>query len=98
MDNKELALHLEEEYIWIIDTFKWMMTKSTMTFHLTGGFLLSPDSKARLLLTCIVHRKNKEIAPLCTGHKCGQNQDARREATDARVHKEREDKHKERIS
>jgi hypothetical protein len=30
---------------------------------------LSPDSKARLLLTCMVHQKNKEVAPLRTGHK-----------------------------
>ena len=32
---------------------------------------LSPDSKACLLLTRVVHRKNKEITPLCTGHKRG---------------------------
>ena len=54
---------------------------------------LSPDSKARLLLTCMVHRKNKEIAPLCTGHMRGQNRDAQRKAKQARVIKDREDEH-----
>jgi hypothetical protein len=54
---------------------------------------LSPDSKARLLLTCMVHRKNNEIAPLCTGHKRGKNRNAQREAKDTRVHKEREEEH-----
>ena len=39
---------------------------------------LSPDSKGRLLLSCMVHRKNKEIAPLCTGHKRGKNRVSQR--------------------
>ena len=52
---------------------------------------LSPDSKARLLLSCMVHRKNKEIALLCTGHKCEQNQKAQREAKEARLNKQREE-------
>lgn len=59
---------------------------------------LSPDSKARLLLTCMVHRKNKEVAPLCTGHMRGQNREAQRKAKQARVMKEREEEHVQRNS
>jgi esterase/lipase len=65
---------------------------------ISSDWWLSLDSKTRLLLTCMVHWKNKEIAPLCTGHKRGQNQDALREAKDARVHKEREEEREEQTS
>ena len=40
---------------------------------------LSPDSKGRLLLSCMVHKKNKEIAPLCNGHKRRKNRVSQRE-------------------
>jgi hypothetical protein len=39
----------------------------------------------------MVHHKNKEIAPLCTGHKRGQNREAQRQAKEARVNKEKEE-------
>ena len=59
---------------------------------------LSPDSKARLLLACMVHPKNKEIAPLCTGHKRGQTRETQRQAKEAKVNQQREDKHEERAN
>ena len=52
---------------------------------------LSPDSKGRLLLCCMVHRKNKEIAPLCTGHRQGQNRESQRKEKEARIQKECDD-------
>ena len=58
---------------------------------------LSPDSKGRLLLSCMVHRKNKEIAPLCTGHKRGKNRVSQRKEKDARIQKERDDDREERL-
>jgi len=59
---------------------------------------LSPDSKGRLLLSCMVHRKNKEIAPLCTGHKRGKNRVSQRKEKDARIQKERDDDQEERLN
>jgi hypothetical protein len=46
----------------------------------------------------MVHRRNKEIAPLCTGHKRGQNRDAQRQAKEARINKQREDEREERTN
>lgn len=59
---------------------------------------LSPDSKARLMLACMVHRKNKEIAPLCTGHKRGQTRENQRQAKEARLTQQREEERDERAN
>ena len=57
---------------------------------------LSSDSKAQLLLCCMVHRKNKEIAPICTGHNRGQNRESQRKVKEVRIQKEQEDDREER--
>jgi len=44
----------------------------------------------------MVHRKNKEIAPLCTGHKHGKNRESQRKEKEARIQKERDDDREER--
>ena len=59
---------------------------------------LFPDSKARLLLACMVHRRNKEIAPLCTGHKRGQTRETQRQAKEARVTQQREEERQDRAN
>lgn len=59
---------------------------------------LSPDSKGRLLLCCMVHRKNKEIAPLCTGHRRGQNRETQRKEKESRIQKERAKDREERVT
>jgi hypothetical protein len=43
----------------------------------------------------MVHRKNKEIAPLCTGHKHRQNRKAQREAKEVRLNKQRVEEREE---
>ncbi len=66
--------------------------------EIPSDWWLSPDSKGRLLLCCMVHRKNKEIAPLCTGHRRGQNRETQRKEKANRLQKERADDREERVA
>ena len=50
------------------------------------------------MLACMVHRKNKEIAPLCTGHKRGQTRENQRQAKEARLTQQREEERDERAN
>ena len=46
----------------------------------------------------MVHCKNKEIAPLCTGHKHGQTRETQQQAKEARVTQQREEEREDRAN